>query len=289
MAPGDKQQEADPLHTRFARISRAPIATPVTFRATRLNILKAIILSAGHGRRLLPMTAEIPKCLLDIEGRSVVEWQIDHLLENGITHITVVVGYGALRVESVLERRYGQGRIRTLYNPFFDVADNLATVWMARAEMSGDFLLLNGDTLFEPAVLGRLLDSPAKPITLARDHKSRYDSDDMKVCLDGNRLLRIGKDLEPSSVNGESIGMLLFREQGSLLFRNAIEQAMYQPVALKQWYLSVIDQLATAGHVWSQSIHGLQWGELDYPVDLDKALKMAAGWLATEEGDIQAI
>lgn len=235
------------------------------------------------------MTAEIPKCLLDIEGRTVVEWQIDHLLENGINDITVVVGYGALRVESLLERRYGPGRIRTLYNPFFDVADNLATVWMARKEMYGDFLLLNGDTLFEPAVLGRLLESPVKPITLARDHKSRYDSDDMKVYLDGNRLLRIGKDLEPGSVDGESIGILLFREQGSKLFRDAVEQAMHQPVALKQWYLSVIDQLASGGHVWSQSIHGLQWGELDYPVDLDKALKMAAGWLATEEDGIQAI
>ena len=103
-------------------------------------MLKAIILSAGHGRRLLPMTAEIPKCLLDIEGRTVVEWQIDHLLENGINNITVVVGYGACQVESLLERRYGPGRIHTLYNPFFDVADNLATVWMARTEMSGDLL-----------------------------------------------------------------------------------------------------------------------------------------------------
>lgn len=235
------------------------------------------------------MTAEIPKCLLDIEGRTVVEWQIDHLLENGINNITVVVGYGAFRVEALLERRYGPGRISTLYNPFFDVADNLATVWMARTEMDGDFLLLNGDTLFEPAVLGRLLDSPVRPITLARDHKSRYDSDDMKVCLDGNRLLKIGKDLETDSVDGESIGILLFREQGGKLFRDAVEQVMYTPAALKQWYLSVIDQLASAGHVWSQSINGLQWGELDYPVDLDKALKMAGYWLALEAGDVQAI
>ena len=83
--------------------------------------------------------------------------------------------------------------------------------------------------------------------------------------------------------------MLLFREQGGELFKDAVKQAMYTPVALKQWYLSVIDQLATGGQVWSQSILGLQWGELDYPVDLDKALKMVADWLAGEEGDILAI
>ena len=235
------------------------------------------------------MTAEIPKCLLDIEGRTVVEWQIDHLLENGINHITVVVGYGAVQVVERLDRRYGPKQIRTLYNPFFDVADNLATVWMAREELSGDFLLINGDTLFEPAIVKRLLDSPPRPITLARDHKSRYDSDDMKVCLDGNRLLKIGKDLEADSVDGESIGMLLFREQGGELFRHAVAQTMYTPVALQQWYLSVIDQLASGGQVWSQSINGLQWGELDYPVDLDRALKMAAAWVAGEAGDVQAI
>jgi len=251
--------------------------------------MKAIILSAGHGRRLLPMTANIPKCLLDIQGRTVVEWQIDHLIENGINDITVVVGYGADQVEGLLNERYGPRQVRTLYNPFFDVADNLATAWMARDELTGDFVLLNGDTLFEPAVLRRLLDSPVKPITLARDHKARYDSDDMKVCMDGNRLVRIGKDLESDMVNGESIGMLLFREQGSRLFRDAIEKAMRTPVALQQWYLSIIDQLASGGQVWSQSINGLQWGELDYPVDLDQAWQMAADWLDVEEDDILAI
>lgn len=251
--------------------------------------MKAIILSAGHGRRLLPMTAEIPKCLLDIQGRAVVEWQIDHLIENGINDITVVTGYGMDKVEALLQKRYSSKQVRTLYNPFFDVTDNLATVWMARGEMSGDFVLLNGDTLFEPAVLRRLLDSPDRPITLARDHKSRYDSDDMKMCLDGDRLVRIGKDLESDRVDAESVGMLLFRKQGGRLFKDAVEQTMRSPVALKQWYLSVIDLLASQGHVWSESIQGLQWGELDYPVDLDQALKMVAGWLAEEEDSVLAI
>ena len=235
------------------------------------------------------MTAETPKCLLDIHGSTVVEWQIDHLIDNGIDDITVVVGYGADKVEALLEERYGSKQVRTLYNPFFDVTDNLATVWMARGEMTGDFVLLNGDTLFEPAVLSRLLDSPSKPITLARDHKPRYDSDDMKIRLDGNRLVRIGKDLEFDNVDGESVGMLLFREQGGRLFKDAVERAMRSPVALKQWYLSVIDQLASQGHVWSQSVHGLEWGELDYPVDLDRALKMVADWLTDEEDSVVAV
>jgi len=245
--------------------------------------MKAIILSAGHGRRLLPMTASIPKCLLDIHGQSVVEWQIDHLLDNGVDDIMVVVGYGADLVEARLSEVYPSQKVKTLYNPFFDVTDNLATVWMAREEMIGDFILLNGDTLFESELLRSLLSAPHKPITLARDLKSRYDSDDMKMALDGDRLLRVGKDLGKVAVDGESIGMMLFRGQGGEQFREAVEQAMRKPVALRQWYLSVIDKLASQGQVWSHSIQGLQWGELDYPVDLDKALKMAAGWLVSKD------
>ncbi len=245
--------------------------------------MKAIILSAGHGRRLLPMTANTPKCLLDIHGKSVLEWQIDHLAENGIEDITVVVGYGADAVTERLAATYPGGRVKTLYNPFFDVADNLATVWMAREQMVGDFVLVNGDTLFEPQVLTRLLNAPHRPITLARDVKSRYDSDDMKVSLDGDRLVGIGKDMAVEAVDGESIGMLLFRGPGAKRFTMAVERIMRQPVALKQWYLSVIDELASEGDVWSQSIAGSEWGELDYPVDLDRALKMVAGWLARKD------
>ena len=164
--------------------------------------MKAIILSAGHGRRLLPMTASIPKCLLDIHGQSVLEWQIDHLLENGVDDIRVVVGYGADLVEARLDEVYPSQKVKTLYNPFFDVTDNLATVWMAREEMTGDFILLNGDTLFESELLRSLLGAPHKPITLARDLKPRYDSDDMKMTLDGDRLLRVGKDLGNGAVDG---------------------------------------------------------------------------------------
>ncbi|MCP3871179.1 MAG: phosphocholine cytidylyltransferase family protein [Gammaproteobacteria bacterium] len=247
------------------------------------------MLSAGHGRRLLPMTVDIPKCLLDIHGKTVVEWQIDYLLDNGIDDITVVVGYGADLVEARLGAGYGQGRVKTLYNPFFDIADNLATLWMAREEMTGDFVLLNGDTLFESRILGSLLESHRRPITLACDIKPRYDSDDMKVSLEGHRLLRVGKDLEQGAVNGESIGMLLFRDQGADLFRGAVESAMRKPVALKQWYLSVIDGLAPGQQVWSHSIQGMQWQELDYPVDLDRALKVTADWIATKQKRLQAL
>lgn len=244
--------------------------------------MKAIILSAGQGKRLLPFTAERPKCAVAIHGKSMIEWQIDELLKCGVTDISVVLGYRADTVERLLAERYGEGFIRTLYNPFFSVADNLGSCWIARAEMNDDFVLINGDTMFRASVLEKLLGATPRPITVTVDRKERYDSDDMKVITDGERLLRIGKALPLEQVNAESIGMLLFRREGADLFRSTVEQLLRDPVSLKRWYLSVIDELAQQAPVWTCCIEGLAWGEVDCPEDLIRAEEVLAG---IAEGD----
>jgi len=238
---------------------------------------RALILSAGQGKRLLPLTADRPKCLIEFNQRAVIEHQIDNLIAAGFEHVSVVVGYAAAQVEQRLHERYQHApiKIEFVFNPFFELADNLASCWMARTAMTaGDFLIINGDTLFELAVLERLLASPARPITLAIDRKTDYDADDMKVVLEGNRLVRVGKQLDLQVVNGESIGMMAFRGEGGALFYSALERIMRTPEALTRWYLSVIDELAATGEVFAQSIEGLRWAELDFPHDLDQARRL---------------
>jgi len=240
--------------------------------------VKAIILSAGQGRRLLPLTEVVPKCCLQVEGLSLLEWQIRALAVNGIKEVVVVTGFGHHVVEDVASCVQGI-HVRTLYNPFFALSDNLATCWVARGEMREPFLLLNGDTLFETSVLDRLLKSAsAFPITLATDHKNQYDSDDMKIVADGGRLLKVGKKLELGQVNGESIGMMLFSKQGAEAFVNKVELLMSAPAGLARWYLSAIDEIARAGHVGICSIHGSGWCEVDDLDDLKHAQNAVARW-----------
>ena len=245
------------------------------FAAT--DVRRAVILSAGQGRRLRPLTEGCPKCALPIGGRALIEWQIDALLAAGIDRIHPVLGYGADEVEAVLARRYPAERVAPIYNPFYDVADNLGSCWLARHLMTEDFLLLNGDTLFEAGVLTRLLNSRRAPITLAVDSKDHYDADDMKVQQDGGRLLGVGKDLSPSRVNGESIGMLLFRDEGPAIFAEALDDAVRDRTARGWWYLWVINALARSGIVRTCSIAGLRWAELDFPEDLPHMEALVAG------------
>jgi choline kinase len=233
--------------------------------------MKVIILSAGQGKRLLPYTANVPKCLLNVHGKTILEWQIGELHKCGIDQITVVTGYGAEKVDALLQQKYGRQQIKTHYNPDYAITDNLVSCWKVRDEMSEDFILLNGDTLFEAEVVKTLLATPETPITVTINHKDRYDTDDMKVCLAGTRLLNIGKDLQADEIHGESIGMILFRGDGPVLFRNGLEKALNETQTTHKWYLSVIDAIAQKKTVLTCSIRGLSWCEVDYPADLDDA------------------
>jgi choline kinase len=217
--------------------------------------------------------------MLKAGAHTVIEWQIRHLVAGGVDEIIVVVGFRAAMVEAHLSAlAIPNVTIRTIFNPFYNVADNLGSCWMAREEMDRDFFLLNGDTLFEPAILAHLASDARDPITVTIDRKSDYDADDMKVRAEGDRLCEIGKTLPIERVNGESIGFLAFRGDGPALFRSAMDETMRTPEGLKWWYLKVIDMLAHQGHVGTVSIEGMRWGEIDFPDDLDRAGKMVANW-----------
>lgn len=242
---------------------------------------KAIILAAGQGSRLLPLTADQPKCLIDFAGKSLIAWQIESLAANGITEIAVVTGFRDEKLSAALAAIAQPGvTIRTRFNPFYKVADNLGSCWIVREEMDQDFIILNGDTLVSPEIVGRLIAGATAPITVTIDVKDGYDLDDMKVQRDGDRLLQIGKRLEPHETNAESIGMLAFKGEGPAIFRNQVEAMMRTPEGVLNWYLKAIHALAPSGVVGTVSIEGLKWAEVDFPEDLPIARALTEGWAA---------
>lgn len=250
---------------------------------------RALILSAGRGSRLMPLTEAKPKCLIEIEGRSILEWQIRSLTAAGISQATVVVGFGADQVIGMVQELNSPlMQIRTIVNPLFDVADNLFSCWTAREEMHHDFLLLNGDTIVEPAAVERLLSSPKAPVTVATATKAEYDDDDMKVQCEGNVLLRIGKDLPREITNAESIGMLLFRGEGAAEFRKALDQAIDNPMSANWYYLSLVAEMAQRGLVRTASITGFNWAEVDFLHDLDRAQDVVNAWAKRSKAPIAA-
>jgi choline kinase len=246
-----------------------------------MTITRATILSAGKGSRLLPLTENSPKCLIELSGKTLLEWQLDALTANGVDDILVVTGFRSDLVDQVVASRPG---VATLFNPFYQVADNLGSVWMARERFAADTLLLNGDTLVAPELVAKVLAEALAPISVTIDEKPDYDADDMKVLREGDRLLRIGKTLLPGECNAESIGMLAFRGDGPALFADAVERIMHTPAGTESWYLKVIDALAPRGAVGTVSIKGQDWAEVDFPADLEPARALTTKWKAAQLG-----
>lgn len=251
--------------------------------------MRAIILSAGQGSRLLPLTADRPKCLLSLAGRPLIEWQIRHLAASGVREVVVVVGFRAEAVETALARLTGHGlQIRTIFNPFYKVAENVASCWMARSEMDRDFVLLNGDVVFEPAVSRTAIAGAHEPVTVTINRPSEYDEDDMKVELAGDRVLAIGKDLPMSRVGAESIGMMIFRKDGPRLFAEELDHVMRTPEGTRSWFTQVIHRMAGRGLVGSVAIDGLDWGEIDFHDDLEAMRTMVEGWVRDDREAVRA-
>ena len=244
--------------------------------------MKAIILSAGQGSRLGHLTDDLPKCLIDFNGRTLLDRQLDTLAANGIEEAVVVTGFHDDLVDQAIARRTGGPRVRTIFNPFYKVADNTGSLYMAREELSGDCLVWNGDTLVSRDLMAKVVGNDRSGICVTIDRKDGYDEDDMKVvAADDGRLRAIGKRIS-EGVNAESIGLLAFRSGGAEQFREAIEQAMRTSEGTTIWYLRVIHRLAQNGDVWTLDINGAEWGEVDFPPDVEAAQQLTARWDAAK-------
>jgi choline kinase len=100
----------------------------------------------------------------------------------------------------------------------------------------------------------------------------------MKVMMDGERLTEIGKTLPAETVNAEAIGFYAFRSAGAKAYVETLEQAMREPSGLKQWFPAAVGMLAKRIPIRTVALDGVQWCEVDFPVDLQQARQLVSSW-----------
>ena len=242
--------------------------------------MKVIILGAGQGKRLLPLTADAPKALLDIGGQTLVHRQITAFVKCGLKEFVVITGYNSHLMEAELDliAKEFDIKIRVVFNPFYAVADNLASCWMARHEMDGDFIQVNGDNVFRADLARCIIEGSTGDVTVATNFKDAYDADDMKVMMDGERLTEVGKMLPVEAVDAEAIGFYVFKNAGVAAYRKVLNDSMRDPFGLKQWFPSAVGLLAKQIEIGVVNVGDREWAEVDFPVDLQAARLMVAGW-----------
>lgn len=116
--------------------------------------MTAIILAAGSGRRLGPVTARLPKCLVPVGGTPILTQTLDRMDRAGLDDVVIVVGFEAEQIrEHVARRRFGHLRVRLIENERYAETNNLYSLSLALDRTRGAVTIVNADDLFNGAIL----------------------------------------------------------------------------------------------------------------------------------------
>ena len=226
-------------------------------------------LAAGVGKRLQPLTCSSPKSLLDIgNDQTLLDSQLEALAGCGVRRVRFVLGYRAEQIEAALTG-YPGFDFEVVYNPFYKMSDNLISAWMGLRELSGHVLLINGDNMYSPAILEQLIRAD-HAISMAVRKKETYDPDDMKVFMKDNLIVDIGKELDPASTDGESMGMVSFRHDGLASVWATLDRMVRSEENLTAFYLAALRRLMYESYpVHATEYDGGDWAEIDLVEDLE--------------------
>ena len=250
--------------------------------------MRAIIIAAGRGRRLMPTTEHGPKCLAQVRGKRILDWILDALTAGGVTDVCFIGGY---RVEAV-EREYPQFTFR--YNRDWEQNNILVSLMCAEDLMDRPFLTTYSDILYTDKVVAGLVASPADiALGMDTDWRTHYaprtqhpPHDAEKALMQDGRVTQVHRDIPYEDATGEFIGVAKFSARGGALLREHYHRrrqefwdkayrgaATFQKAYLIHLFQDMIEQGVPFGHA---DTHG-QYREIDTQEDLDLAQR---GWPA---------
>jgi len=227
--------------------------------------MKALILAAGMGTRLRPLTDKIPKCLVPVNGVPIIAKQIENLIDNGIREIYIVSGYKSDILESVLKGSYPF--VNIVLNANYGETNNMYSAYLTRDVLYGnEFILMNGDVFFDESVISELL----KPMYLNSIvvEKGVYNDESMKVRVDNtNRIVEISKKIPEILAYGVSIDVYKFSAEASKSFFEKIREIVEVHGKLNEWTEVALNEILSKVKFEPCPLKG-RWVEIDNYEDL---------------------
>lgn len=244
--------------------------------------MKALILAAGQGTRIRSVHGHRPKCLIRVDGRTILDHQLESLRFAGIDEVGIVVGYqhDQIRRHVRERRRDGIQSISFIKNPLFATTNNIYSLWLAREWISGDsFVCLNADVVYDPYILQTALASKA-PVSMIVDPEWRDET--MKVIISGDRVIQMSKRIPAEKFSGTYIGITTFSAQGTKQLFDKVA-ALVKAGQINEFFNIAVQQLADESvRIGFTSTSGLPWAEIDDPLDLTFAQRSVFPRLAVE-------
>ena len=240
--------------------------------------MRVIILAAGKGTRLMPLTSDKPKCMVELNGKALIEYQLDLFAKFNVSDTNVVTGY--------LEEKIDFNRIKKFYNLQFDSSNMVATLFSANELFDGedDILISYGDIVYNHKVLRAIEESSEKVnVVVDKDWRTYWearmddplqDVETLKIGVNGD-IEELGK--KPNSyedIQGQYIGLLKIRKdvvkQVKYYYYNLDQSATYDGQTFDNMYMTsflqmIADNIIPLSPVYIEG----GWVEIDEPSDLE--------------------
>src|SRR3982751_404534 len=172
--------------------------------------MKAIILAAGVGKRLWPVTQHRPKCLIEVGGRSLLARYLEALAGVGIQHAVIVVGYKQEMIRAAVGTGMSGVDVRYVASDQYQ-RGSITSLWRVREELHGDVLIMDADVLFHPQILKRLIAS-SSPTALLLDETVTQRTEECMAIVRGGRVVALSKRMpDRYDLAGEGVGFLNVR------------------------------------------------------------------------------
>ena len=246
-----------------------------------------VILAAGMGSRLMPLTKDIPKPLLKINEMTLLERMIRNCMNVDIEKFIVVVGYNRDKVIDFcpeLEEKYGI-EIKTIANEKYDVTNTSVSTYLASRFIEendlDDFILINGDNVIDPEIIERLYDSNNSGMII--DNFKELNEESFKLIIDdesfneektvaNGKINSIGKGLDIPSSTGEFIGVSKVKSDDVAEFNRILEELIEEDP--QNYYDFAYKDLSTIKTIDFVLTNGLKWTEIDDHIDWENAQKL---------------
>ena len=234
--------------------------------------MRAIILAAGIGSRLRPMTSRIPKCLVKVNKKPIIHYQMEALIEAGVEEIVVVTGYRQEQVMDYLRQHFPPNKTGTqltlVHNKDFRTTNNLHSLWTAADWIRGDTFIINGDVIFDAAIAKGMAGSKHSLVAVERQ---TYYEESMKVRVNSaGEVCNISKTIPQGVAEGVSIDIYYFNKLDAEILRESVDVAIEIDEQSQIWTEQLFNELFANAFI-RPKMHDIgtsQWWEIDTKEDL---------------------
>lgn len=235
--------------------------------------MKAVILAAGVSRRLYPMTYEMPKCLIEVGEKPILDHQLIALQSADVNDIVLVVGYYREAIINHVQTNFPDMNIEYVINHHYFETNTAYSLGLCKDAINNQsFILMNADVLYPKEVLNRVIHAN-HGTSLAVEIKSCGREEVKVIEGDGNRLVAIGKELIEDNALGEFIGVAKFSAKFSTAFGDSLNR-LISAGGTADYFEAAIHPLMSEYPVYYEDVSDLPCIEIDFIEDLKKAREL---------------